>query len=259
MTKMSKSDKNTDGIIFTDSEKDLMSYIFTTGDDNKVDERVTIAEKNGGSIVLTPKEAIKMEKWSLKNRKTYLDGTPIFTSDEDYTENVKHETYSNRLDPMTKVVTFSDIEDPLELKIKASQYLLNSLKYPAEITASSADLHWIDVKWETFKLCQLVRVEFPGWKSDYKWENSYMSEQGKGLLRIEKMEIDIDKSVKKLTLGTPKRKELTEITRDIKEEAENKDRRTKVVSEKSYELLYAHDNEKLYFIPLNGDSQSDGD
>jgi hypothetical protein len=245
--------KTIDGVEFSDGSDDTLADVFPVAEDNKVDERITIAGKNKGSVILTPKQAIKMEKWVLKHRKTYLDGTPIFHSDTDNENaipNIKRDTYNNRLDPMTKVITFSDIDDPLELKIKASQYLLNSLKYPAEITASSADLHWVDVKWETFKLCQLVKVVFPGWKSDYKWEKSYMSDHGEGLLRIEKMEIDIDKSTKKLTLGTPKRKELTEITREIKEEAEKKDNRTTVISQDNYDALFAHDNDKIYYIPL---------
>lgn len=245
------SDGSNDGIIFSDASEDTLADVFPVGEDNKVDERITIAEKNKGLVILTPKQAIKMEKWVIKHRKTFLDGVPIpkFSSDDQI--NIKHDTYNNRLDPMTKVITFSDIEDPLELKIKAADYLLNSLKYPAEISASSADLHWIDVDWATFKLCQLVKVEFQGWKSDYKWEQSYMmSDGGQGLLRIEKMEIDIDKSTKKLTLGTPKRKELTEITRDIKDEAEKKNNNTTIIRQEHYDNLFEHNSDKIYFIPI---------
>lgn len=254
------SSETSEDIKFVDSFELSLADLFKVGEDNKVDERITIADANNGRVILTPKEAIKLEKWCIKNRKTYLNGTPCYFSDGvDYTLN--HETYSNRLDSMVKVLTFPDIDDPLELKIKAADHLLRNLRYPAEISASSVDLRWIDLRWETFQLAQLVQVEFPGWKSDYNWEKSKLSKNGKGLLRIEKMEIDIDKCMKKITLGTPKHKELTEITREIKEEAEKKAKRGKVISEKNYENLHEHDPDELYYVfgDINTEQASDDD
>lgn len=234
-------------IKFVDNTERSLADMFKVDDDNKIDERITIADANDGNVILTPKEAIKMEQWCIKNRKTFLNGVPCASS-ADVNHTLDYETYNDRLDSMVKVVTFPDIDDPLELKIKASDYLLKNLRYPAEISASSVDLRWIDLRWETFQLAHLVRVEFPGWKSDYNWEKSDLSTDGHGLLRIEKMEIDIDKSMKKITLGTPKHKELTEITREIKEEAENKAKRGKVISKANYENLHDHDPDELYYV-----------
>ena len=247
------------------------------------DNRRTIAAWNDGRIVLTIQDAISFEEWYAEQNGELLNGVPILTGssaagadkvhasdlggfpvDEDSLKMIKQVKKKNsneetiwfnagdnnavqRFGLITKVVEFSDCKTAEELKHKASKYLLEHVRYPVEITCSSADLHYLNLNWAAFKIGQFVPIRFPGWRSEYSWGSSpYFAENG-SLLRILNLEISLDTGMKTIKIGTQKRKDLTEITKEIKDEAERDKNKIKVMNVEDYELLPFKDNDKIYF------------
>lgn len=248
-----------------------------------VDNRRTIASMNDGRIVLTISDAIAFEEYYIEKHGETLNGTPVFTGSSSInadfvaafdlggfpvnekslrmikkvkkrnsdTQPIFFDAGSNgaveRFGLITKVVEFSDCKTAEELKHKGSKYLLEHCRAPVEIACSSADLHYFNLNWASFKIGQFVPIRFPGWRSEYSWGASpYFNDKG-SLLRILKLEIDLSTGKKSISVGTQKRKELTEITKEVKDEAERDKNKIKVMNITDYEALEYKEDDKLYF------------
>lgn len=245
------------------------------------DNRRTIAAWNKGRIVLTIEDALAFEEYYGGEMNMLLDGVTFTAPDkskpicepmdlgglpidnaslkkikkiEKAQESDKDMYYlatdndcEKRFGLITKVIEYSDCKTAEELMKKASRYLLEKARYPVQITVSSADLHYFNLNWESFKIGQFVTVKFPGWKSDFaSGVSPYYTELGR-LLRILKIEIDLATGRKSINIGTQKRKDLTEITKEIKDEAERDKNKIKVMSEEDYSSLSFVEDDKIYF------------
>ena len=247
------------------------------------DNRRTIAAVNKGYIVLTIADALAWEQSNVAETGEMLNGVPVFTGSQaigaDKVEpfdlggfpiakeslkmirQVKKKKkdeksiYINggdnnaveRFGLITKVIEFSNCKTAKELMTKGSKYLLEHIRYPVEIACSSADLHYFNLNWAAFKIGQFVPVRFPGWRSEYSWGSSpYFTENG-SLLRILKLEIELATGKKSIHIGTQKKKDLTEITKEVKDEAERDKNKIKVMNESDYDSLGYKDPDKIYF------------
>lgn len=290
----SKGKKRNDEGLFSSGTTNIgLAHGFTAyqpGDLAAIDNRLTIAEVNGGNIILTIDDAVAFEEWYMENESKLLNGDPIFTSAENSiisdpvdtggakktnkkkkktvivkTDNLNNDLYfspmtngfDERFGRITKVQVFSNIKDAIELKRKGSEYLLDHVRSAIEVNVSSVDLSMVDVDFSKFKIGQFVPVKYQGWSSRFSWDMSPIWTQDGSLLRILKMEIKMDTGEKNISIGTQKKKDLTEITKDIDEEAKKKGNNTKVVTAKEYDNMGFYDPDTLYFV--TGDLFTSGD
>lgn len=98
-----------------------------------------------------------------------------------------------------KIKQWSDIEDAQALKDKAQQWLEDEQYDKLTIEADTAELHYLDGSVGAFKVGQMVNVISSPHGIDKEFP-------------IIKMSISLDSGVKKATIGTPPRKELTELS-----------------------------------------------
>lgn len=253
------------------------------GDLNQIDNRLTIAEVNNGSVVLTIKQARDFEEWYEETEGKFLNGDPIFTGGKKVTlypfdtcglpvegkgkvakkvKKVKVEegqkeifvssdtnSYLARFGKITKVQSFSNATSPLELKHKGAQYLLNHIRSTCEITVSSADLSAIDIDFSTYKIGQFIPIKYPGWRSEFSWTTSPFRTEDGSVLRILKLEIDLETGEKKISIGTQKRKDLTEITKEVdEEEKKKKTYKIETVTKDQYDSMGFKDPDTYYFV-----------
>lgn len=255
---------------------------YKPGDLNQIDNRLTIAEVNNGSVVLTLKEAALFEEWYENNTGEFLNGDPIFTGgptvirypfdtgglevvnggkkikkakkvkvgngQKDILVSGGTNSFEERFGIITRVHVFSDATTPIELKKKGSKYLLDHARGAVEVSVSSADLSLINTDFESFKIGQFVPIKFPGWSSRFSWNTSPVWTEDGSLLRILKLEINMDTGEKKISIGTQKRKDLTEITKEVDEESKNKGYKIKTVTAKQYANMKIKDPDTYYYV-----------
>ena len=102
---------------------------------------------------------------------------------------------------ITKAITFSDIEDPAELRAAAVQYLEDSQFERYTLECSAADLHSINGNYVAFKLGQTIHCR----------STPHLLDKN---LPVTKININLDSAVKTITLGLAQRQTLTEIYKD---------------------------------------------
>ena len=102
---------------------------------------------------------------------------------------------------ITKAVTFSDIEDPAELKAAAEQYLEDTQFDRYTLDCSAADLHSINGNYAAFRLGQTIHCR----------SNPHLLDRN---LPISKVSVNLESAAKTITLGLAKRKTLTEIYKE---------------------------------------------
>lgn len=255
---------------------------YKPGDLNQIDNRLTIAEVNNGSVVLTLAEAASFEEWYEEKTGEFLNGDPILTGDTKVlkypydtggleiitsgkkkkkakkvkTDSVQKEliftggtnSFEERFGIITKVQVFSNATSAIELKQKGSKYLLDHARNAVEISVSSADLSMINTDFAAFKIGQFVPIKFPGWSSRFSWNTSPVWTENGSLLRILKLEINMDTGEKRINLGTQKRKDLTEITKEVDEEAKNKGKKIVTLTEEEYKAMNFKDPDTFYFV-----------
>ena len=103
--------------------------------------------------------------------------------------------------PITKVKQFSQVRNPNELKEKGLQYLNDEQYDKLSIEVDAAELHYIDSSYDAFKVGQLVHVTSTPHLLDKE-------------LPMTKISVSLDSGVKKIQIGTPPHKTLTEIYKD---------------------------------------------
>ena len=103
--------------------------------------------------------------------------------------------------PILKVKQFSSTRNPNELKIKGQQWLDDEQYDKLCIEVDAAELHYIDSAYDAFKVGQLVHVTSTPHLIDKE-------------LPMTKISVNLDSGVKKIQIGTPPHKTLTEIYKD---------------------------------------------
>ena len=109
--------------------------------------------------------------------------------DSDYVE-----TYGR----IIEVVEFDEIGAPLELLVAAQKWLANQDLEPLTVNCNAAELNYLNEAYPVFKVGQLVPVESEPHQIDTT-------------LPLTKIDINMDEAVKKISIGTPEKKELSEI------------------------------------------------
>lgn len=112
----------------------------------------------------------------------------------DYIESEAAESYGK----ITEVVEFSDIKYADELKAAAQNWLSDVQFDPLTIECDAAELHYLSESYSPFKVGQTVHVTSEPHLIDKE-------------LPLSKMTIRLDSGVKKISVGTPEKRELTEI------------------------------------------------
>ena len=102
---------------------------------------------------------------------------------------------------ITKVQTFSTIKKPSELKEKGQKWLDEEQYDKLCIEADAAELHYIDSSQGAFKVGQMVNVVSTPHLIDVD-------------LPMTKISVSLDSGIKKIQIGTPPHKTLTEIYKD---------------------------------------------
>lgn len=252
------------------------------GDLNQIDNRLTIASVNNGSVILTIEEARHYEEWYEEETGEFLNGDPIFSGGPTVIRypfdtggipiangtkaakkvqkvNVQNEqkevfvsadtaSLEARFGKITRVHVFSNATTAMDLKKKGAQYLLEHARSHIEVAVSSADLSMINTSFDSFKIGQFVPIKYPGWSSRFSWNTSPVWTEDGSLLRILKLEINLDTGEKKIMIGTQKRKDLTEIVKEVDDEAKRKNKVTKVVTEAQYEEMSYKDPDTIWFV-----------
>lgn len=98
-----------------------------------------------------------------------------------------------------KIQQWNDIIDPQALKDKATEWLAKQQEDDITIETDAAELHYIDGSVGAYRIGQLVNVISGPHGVDKEYP-------------ILKMSMNLDSGTKKITLGTPPRKELTELS-----------------------------------------------
>ena len=100
-----------------------------------------------------------------------------------------------------KVKQFNTIRKPYDLKIKGQQWLEDEQYDKICIEADAAELHYLENEYDAFKVGQLVHVISTPHLIDKE-------------LPMTKISMNLDSGVKKIQIGTPPHKTLTEIYKD---------------------------------------------
>ena len=99
---------------------------------------------------------------------------------------------------IVQVVTFDDLSVPSEIMVAGQKWLANQVYQPFSVECSAAELNYLDPSYKTFKVGQNVHViSMPHLIDTY--------------LPLNKMQINLDSAVKKITVGNQFKRELTEI------------------------------------------------
>lgn len=98
-----------------------------------------------------------------------------------------------------KIQQWNDIIDPQALKDKATEWLAKQQEDDVTIETDAAELHYLDGSVGAYRIGQLVNVISGPHGVDKEYP-------------ILKMSMNLDSGTKKITLGTPPRKELTELS-----------------------------------------------
>lgn len=98
-----------------------------------------------------------------------------------------------------KIQQWNDIIDPQALKDKATEWLAKQQEDDITIETDAAELHYLDGSVGAYRIGQLVNVISGPHGVDKEYP-------------ILKMSMSLDSGTKKITLGTPPRKELTELS-----------------------------------------------
>lgn len=98
-----------------------------------------------------------------------------------------------------KIQQWNDIVDPQALKDKATEWLAKQQEDDITIETDAAELHYLDGSVGAYRIGQLVNVLSGPHGVDKEYP-------------ILKMSMNLDSGTKKITLGTPPRKELTELS-----------------------------------------------
>ena len=98
-----------------------------------------------------------------------------------------------------KIQQWNDIVDPQALKDKATEWLAKQQEDDVTIETDAAELHYIDGSVGAYRIGQLVNVISGPHGVDKEYP-------------ILKMSMNLDSGTKRITLGTPPRKELTELS-----------------------------------------------
>ena len=112
----------------------------------------------------------------------------------DYIKTDDADEYGN----IIEVVEFSDIDTPADLLTEARRWMHEEFEDPVTIECNAAELHYIDNTYTPFAVGQTVRAT----------SNVHLLDK---TLPITKMHIDLDSPVKKISVGTPEKRRLTEI------------------------------------------------
>ena len=102
---------------------------------------------------------------------------------------------------ITKIKTFSNVRNPSELKQRGQKWLEDEQYDKLSIEVDAAELHYIDSSYDAFKVGQLVHVTSTPHLLDKE-------------LPMTKISVSLDSGVKKIQIGTPPHKTLTEIYKD---------------------------------------------
>ena len=100
-----------------------------------------------------------------------------------------------------KVKDFPNIRKPSELKTRGQKWLEDEQYDKLSIEVDAAELHYIDSSYDAFKVGQLVHVTSTPHLLDKE-------------LPMTKISVSLDSGVKKIQIGTPPHKTLTEIYKD---------------------------------------------
>lgn len=109
---------------------------------------------------------------------------------------------------IVKIQNWSDIKDASELLSEAHKYLSNLQFNSLVIECSAVDLHYFNPDYNIYKLGQNVHV----YSDPHLIDKDYP---------ISKISISLDSASKQITLGTIKRKTLTRIYKEDKEDQDN--------------------------------------
>lgn len=172
-------------------------------------------------------KVVDMDHWSEVYEGTALtitpvnDGVPVLES-----EAVKY---------YGRIIHIKDFEldNPLdvnELKEKALKYLEDTQFNSLTIECKAIDLHYINGNYNKLKLGQMIHVKSVPHLIDRDFP-------------ISKMSIELDSSVKQITLGTVPRKTLTRL-----QEVDNDKLKYQVISADNYIDLNGTANDTMYFV-----------
>lgn len=98
-----------------------------------------------------------------------------------------------------EVVEFDDIGNPSDLLAAAEKWLANQDLRPLTVNCNAAELNYLNDAYPAFKVGQKVPVE----SEPHQIESM--------LLPLTKIDINMDDAVKKIQIGTPEKRELSEI------------------------------------------------
>lgn len=99
---------------------------------------------------------------------------------------------------VTEVVTFDEIARADELLVAAEKWLANQDLSPLTVNCNAAELNYLDDAYPAFSVGQMVHVE----------SNPHLIDTW---LPLTKIDINMDDAVKKIQIGTPEKRELSEI------------------------------------------------
>lgn len=102
---------------------------------------------------------------------------------------------------ITKIQQWSNIRKASELKTKGQEWLTEEQYDKLTIECDAAELHYLNNSYEAFKVGQMVHVVSTPHLIDKE-------------LPMTKISVNLDSGVKKITIGTPPHKTLTEIYKD---------------------------------------------
>lgn len=132
-----------------------------------------------------------------------VDGKRITITDINEGLDYLESSYIDQYGRITKIVEFDDIYTAEELKAAAERWL-NKLDYsPETISCDAAELSYIDPSYPPFKVGQKVRVTSPAHGIDK-------------IYPLTAIDISLDSALKQVTLGTQKKRELTQIYKPSK-------------------------------------------
>ncbi len=117
------------------------------------------------------------------------------TGGYDYIENEEGKNLYGRV---AKVKEYSDIKEAQKLYDTAALWLQDEQYDKLVIECEAAELHYIDNSYQAFKVGQTVRVK----------STPHLIDKD---LPLTKMSLGLDSGIKRITIGTPPRKTLTEI------------------------------------------------
>lgn len=127
-----------------------------------------------------------------------VDGERITITDINGGLDFLESPYADQYGRITEVVEFNNIFTAEELKLAAEKWLLNMDYSPETITCDAAELSYIDPSYPAFKVGQKVKVTSP----QHSINKVYP---------LTSIDISLDSAVKQITLGTPEKRELTQI------------------------------------------------